>query len=208
GGPGPVAGQAIFTLSDVARRAAALANIARTVVDTFSRSVTVSPVGMLHLERVEMAPAGVERGELLATIPLAPGETTAVEQKEWTVTEEDLSTIVTDSLEDYTERGVTEKSELAQATVSESKRSQQLGLSSSISGSYGFVTFSASANFSTAIEATDSKKESRSEAKEITSKASSRVKKERKVTIQTKTVTGTEETTTRELTNSSATDAL
>jgi hypothetical protein len=155
-----------------------------------------------------MAPAGVERGELLATIPLAPGETTAVEQKEWTVTEEDLSTIVTDSLEDYTERGVTEKSELAQATGSESKRSQQLGLSSSVSGSYGFVTFSASANFSTAIEATDSKKESRSQAKEVTSKASSRVRKERKVTIQTKTVTGTEETTTRELTNTSDTDAL
>jgi hypothetical protein len=38
---------------------------------------------MLNLERIEMSPAGLERGELLATIPLAPKERTSVVQKEW-----------------------------------------------------------------------------------------------------------------------------
>ncbi len=187
---------------------AALHQVARAALSTFTQAMAVSPIGMLHLERIEMSPAGVERGELLGTIPLAPGETTAVEQKEWTVTEEELSTIVTDSLEEYTEKGVTEKSELAQATTSESKRSQQLGVGATLSGSYGFVTFSASTNFSTALEATASAKASRTQAAEVTSKASSRVRKERKVTIQTKTSTGSQETTTREIRNASATDGL
>lgn len=183
-------------------------HLAQEGLDSFTRLIHISPIGMLHLERIEMHPVGVERGELLATIPLAPGETTAVEHKEWTVTEEDLSTIVTDALEEYTERGVTEKSELAQATTSESKRSQQLGLSATLSGSYGFVSFSATSTFTSALEAAESKKDSRTQAKEVTSKASSRVRKERKVTIQAKTVTGSQETSTRQIVNPSTTDGM
>lgn len=197
-------------LSERLQKQIALVRVARQSIDVFVQQAkkTISPIGLLHLERIEMVPAGIERGELLATIPLAPGETTAVEQIEWSVTEEDLSTIVTDSLEEYTELGVTEKSELAQASTTESKRSQQLGLSASVSGSYGLVTFSTTSTFNTAIEASQSRKESRTQAKELTSKASSRVKKERKVTIQTKTVTGTQETTTRQLVNASPTDPM
>lgn len=187
---------------------AALYQVAKAALSNFTQAMTVSPIGLLHLERIEMSPAGVERGELIGTIPLAPGETTAVEQKEWTVTEEELSTIVTDSLEEYTEKGVTEKSELAQATTSESKRSQQLGVGATMSGSYGFVTFSTSTNVNSALEATASTKASRTQAAEVTSKVSSRVRKERKVTIQTKTTTGSQETTTREIRNTSATDGL
>jgi|GEM_PF-1488752 len=182
----------------------ALLQISRDALNAFRAAMRVSPIGMLHLERIEMSPAGVERGELLATIALAPGEKTAVEQKEWTVTEEELSTIVTDSLEEYTEKGVTEKSELAQSTTSESKRSQQLGIGATLSGTYGIVTFSTSTNFSSAVEASSSGKESRTHAQEVTAKASARVRKERKVTIQTKTTYGSQETTTREISNPSA----
>ncbi|WP_411282740.1 hypothetical protein [Lapillicoccus sp.] len=124
------------------------------------------------------------------------------------MTKEGLSTIVTDSLEEYTEKGVTEKSELARATTPESKRSQQLGVGTTLSGSYGFVTFSASTDFSTALEATASTKASRTQAAEVTSKASSRVCQEREVTIQMKTSTGSQETTTREIRNASTTDGL
>lgn len=187
---------------------AALAHAAKQAVATFIGAVEISPVGMLHLERIEMSPAGVERGELLSTIPLAPGETTAVEQKEWTVTDEELSTIVTDSLEAYTEKGVTEKSELAQAATSDTKRNQQLGVGATLSGSYGFVTFSTTTNFSSAVEASESRKDSRTQAVEVTQKASSRVRKERKVTIQTKTTTGSAETTTRSIRNASETDGM
>ncbi|MCU1556129.1 MAG: uncharacterized protein JWN09_124 [Microbacteriaceae bacterium] len=190
------------------RDLAALVHAAKQAVSTFSAASEISPIGMLHLERIEMSPAGVERGELLSTIPLAPGESTAVEQKEWSVTDEELSSIVTDSLESYTEKGVTEKSELAQATTSESKRSQQLGVGATLSGSYGFVTFSTTTNFSSAVEASQSRKDSRTQAVEVTQKASSRVRKERKVTIQSKTTTGSQETTTRSIHNPSDTDGM
>ena len=61
-------------------------NSGLTAVHGFGQSSTASPLGMLNLERLEMVPAGVQRGELIATIPLAPMEQTAVAQKEWSVT--------------------------------------------------------------------------------------------------------------------------
>ncbi|MFJ5307395.1 type II secretion system protein GspG [Streptomyces sp. NPDC088350] len=174
---------------------------ASAAVGAFENAVKVAPIGMLHLERIEMAPAGIERGELLATIPLAPGEQTSVVHKEWSVTDEEFSTIVTDSLENYSEKGVTEKSELAEATTSQSKRNQQLGLDASLSGSYGMVTFAASTKFSTSLDTEQTVKDSRTHASQVTAKASARVRKERKVTIQSSTETGQQETTTRTLVN-------
>lgn len=185
-----------------------LVTMAAAALDTFANAVKVSPIGMLHLERIEMTPVGIERGELLATIPLAPGEETSVVQKEWTVTNDEFSEIVTDSLENYSEKGVTEKTELAEATESQTRHSQQLGLDASVSGSYGFVTFSTSAKFSTSLDTSESRKASRTHAAEVTGKASSRVRKERKVTIQTSTEHGQEETSTRKLVNPSKTDTM
>jgi hypothetical protein len=199
------------SVSDIATQIAlaqSLVTTAKGALDTFTNGLKISPIGMLHLERIEMAPAGIERGELVATIPLAPHETTSVTQKEWTVTSEELSSIVTDFLEDHSERGVTEKSELAQATESQTKRNQQLGLDASVSGSYGFVTFSTSAKFSLTTDITESTKASRKHASEVTGKASSRVRKERKVTIQSTSTTGKEQTNVRTLTNPSDTDAM
>jgi type II secretion system (T2SS) protein G len=184
-----------------------LVTAAQGAVNAFTNAVKISPIGMLHLERIEMSPAGIERGELLATIPLSPGETTSVVQHEWTVTNEEFSSIVTDSLENYSERGVTEKTELAQATSSETKRSQQFGVDASLWGSFGFVTFATNAKSETALSTDQSEKASRNHSKEVTAKASSRVRKERKVTIQTSSTTGQEQTNTRTLTNPSTTDS-
>lgn len=188
--------------------AASLVNFAKAALDGFTSAIQISPIGMLHLERIEMAPAGIERGELIATIPLAPGEMTSVEQKEWSVITEDFSSIVTDFLENYSEKGVAEKSELAEASESQSKHSQQLGLSASLTGSYGFVTFATSAKFDLSQSDEESKKASRKDVKDVTAKAATRVRKERKVTIQTSSVTGSEETTTRILENPSDTDSM
>jgi Type II secretion system (T2SS), protein G len=177
-------------------------------INAFENAVHATPVGMLHLERIEMAPAGIERGELVATIPLSPGETTSVEQKEWSVTSQEFSSIVTDYLENYSEKGVTEKTDLAESSESQTKHSDQLGLNASLSGSYGFVTFSTSANFNTSSEDDETKKASRDHATEVTQKASSRVRQEHKVSIQTSSIVGSSETSTRTLTNPSATDTM
>lgn len=199
-----------LTAAPVAQRAVALSLVtfAKGALDTFTKAVKVSPIGILHLERIEMEPAGVERGELVATIPLAPGETTSVTQKEWSVTSQDFSSIVTDFLENYSEKGVTEKSELAESTESQTKHSEQLGLNASVSGSYGFVTFASNASANIADSSDETRKQSRNDAKEVTSKASSRSRKEHKVTIQVSSTTGKEETSTRTLTNPSTSDTM
>jgi hypothetical protein len=161
----------------------------------------VHPIGMLNLERLEMTPAGIERGEILATIPLAPGEKTAVDQKEWSVTSKEFTSIVTDFKENYSETGVTENTELARSTSSETQHSNQFDLDNTVSGSYGFVT----ASLSTALDRKDALKQGETDSKKhsisVTKKASSRVKQEHKVSITTRTVSGTSVETTRILEN-------
>ncbi len=179
-----------------------------SAIRDFQSNVAATPIGMLNLERLEMTPIAVQRGELIATIPLAPGETTSVIQKEWSVTSSEFTSIVTDSLENYSETGVTEKSELAQATDSQVKHSNQFNINSSVSGSYGFVTASVAASYSVQDETSTSAKDSRSHAVATTRKASSRVKQEHKVTISTNTESGTSLSTTRSLVNPSTTDAM
>jgi hypothetical protein len=175
---------------------------------SFEANVTATPIGMLNLERLEMTPAGIEQGELLATIPLAPMEQTSVVQKEWSVTTKEFTSIVTDSLENVSETGVTENTELAQSTNSQVQHSSQFNINATVSGGCGFVSGSVSTNFGTQDSSSRSAADSRKHALETTRKASSRVKQEHKVTISTSTVTGTSETTTRTLQNPSTTNPM
>jgi hypothetical protein len=192
---------------DLARAYARLM-ITENALATFVNAVQISPIGMLHLERIEMAPAGIERGELVGTIALAPKEQTNVVQKEWSVTSEEFSSIVTDSLENYSEKGVTEKSELADATSNQTKHTSQISLGASVSGSYGTVSFSTNASLGINDSAEQSAQASRKQTSDMTSKASARVRKERKVTIETQATVGSEDVTTRTLVNPSDSQSM
>src|SRR6185437_13305202 len=80
-GPGPTTGAApsaaagsvsaaVVAVSSAELAAAVnLVSAAQTAVDAFANAVKISPIGMLNLERLEMSPAGIERGELISTIP-------------------------------------------------------------------------------------------------------------------------------------------
>jgi hypothetical protein len=182
--------------------------VAHVAVNNFEQNVAVAPIGMLNLERIEMTPVGVERGELLATIPLAPLEQTAVTHKEWSVTSQEFSSIVTDSLENVSATGVTENTELAQSVSSQATHSSQFNINSTVSGGYGPVTVTLSTGFGTQDQSSQSASDSRKHAVATTRSASSRVKQEHKVTITTSTVTGTSETSTRILQNPSSTDPI
>ena len=81
-----------------------------------------------------MATAGIVRGELIATIPLAPLEETAVAQKEWSVTSKEFTSIVTDFSENHSETGVTDNTELAQSTTSQLQHSNQFNITGTVSG--------------------------------------------------------------------------
>src|SRR5450631_2792775 len=171
-------------------------------------NTTVSPIGMLNLERLEMAPAGLERGELIATIPLAPLEETAVVQKEWSVTTKEFTSIVTDSLESYSETGVTDNTELAQSTTSQLQHSNQFNITGTVSGGIPLISGSASSGFTGQDSESDSATDSRKHATAVTQKASARAKQEHKTTISTTTVSGSSETTSRMLKNPSPTDPI
>ena len=54
----------------------------------------VDPVGLLHLERLTFQPAGIERGELVYSVPLAPSEEVSISHKEWSHTTEEFERIV------------------------------------------------------------------------------------------------------------------
>ncbi len=185
-----------------------LLNRASVANKGFDLNVNTSPIGMLNLERLEMTPAGIERGALIATIPLAPGEETSVVQKEWSVTTKEFTSIVTDSLETYSETGVTDNTELAQSTTSQISHANQFNITGTVSGGIPLISGSVTSSYGAQDTSSQSATDSRKHAVAVTQKASSRAKQEHKVTISSTTVTGTSEATTRKLVNPSLTDPI
>ncbi|HEY6759965.1 MAG TPA: type II secretion system protein GspG [Baekduia sp.] len=177
-------------------------------VQGFQSRMTIEPVGNLHLERIEMYPAGVERGELVHSVPLAPGETVNISHKEWSVSEKEFEDIVDDYFEGYSEEGVAEKTDIAMSNDSQSQHSTALNLGASLSASYSSVTLTTSFGYSTASNETQSKKDSRNHSMALTRKASSRTKKDHKVTFKVTSVAGSEDQTVRIIANASDTDAM
>ncbi|MEU5896736.1 hypothetical protein [Streptomyces venezuelae] len=167
-----------------------------------------SRVGLMNLERLEMVPAGIERGELVATIPLAPLEETAVVHKEWSVQKKEFTSIVTDELETFSETGVTDNTELAQSTSSEQQHSNQFNVTGTVSGGIPVISGSASSGYTAQDSSSQSATDSRKHATTLTQKASARAKQEHKVTISTTTVTGSSQTSTRKLRNPSDVDPM
>jgi len=174
----------------------------------FNAHMAIEPVGNLHLERIEMYPAGVERGELVHSIPMAPGETVNVSHKEWSVTEKEFEDIVQDFFEGYSEQGVAEKTDVAMSTDSQSQHSTALNLGASLSASYSAVTLTTSFGFNAASNDSQSKKDSRNHSMAITKKASARTKKDHKVTFKVESVAGSEDQSIRVIGNPSQTDAM
>jgi hypothetical protein len=104
--------------------------------------------------------------------------------------------------------GVTENTELAQSTTSQTQHSNQFNVNATASGGIGFVTGSISTSFGTQGSSSQSASDSAKHAIATTRKASARVKQSHKVTISTTTVTGSSETTMRILQNPSTTDPI
>jgi hypothetical protein len=163
---------------------------------------------MLNLERIEMAPAGLQRGELVTTIPLAPGEETAVTHKEWSVTSKEFTTIVTDSLENTSETGVTDNTDLSTSTTSQNQHSNQFNITATVQGGIPIISGSSTAGMTAQDAGSQSATDSTKHATSLTNKASARSRTEHKTTISTTTVTGSAETSTRILKNTSATDPI
>jgi type II secretion system (T2SS) protein G len=174
----------------------------------FETRMAVEPVGFLHLERIEMYPSGIERGELVHSVPLAPSETVNISHKEWSVRQQEFEEIVQDYFEGYSEEGVSEKNDLAMSNESQSKHATALNIGASLSASYSSITLSTSFGYNATSDDQQSKKDSRNHSMTITKKASARTKKDHKVTFKVSSVVGSEDQSVRVITNPSDTDAM
>jgi hypothetical protein len=173
----------------------------QAAVDAFREQRTIEPVGFLHLERLEMTPVGIERGELVHSVPLTPHETVNITHREWSVRTEEFESLVQDFLENFSEEGVTEKAELAQAVESQTKHSTTANVSASASTSLPGVTLSTAASYSVADSNQRTERDSRKHAIDMTRRASSRTRKEHKFSFRVTSVAGEEDTSVRTITN-------
>ena len=185
----------IDALEEIDRKVGAV-NI---VIDALARR-NVQPLGLLHLEELEMTPKEMQRGELLYSLPLAPKEKVTLSHKEWAVRESDFTEFVQDSIENYSERGVAETDEIAMSSQSESRKTERTGM-----GTGGGVVLSGAAEAgSTVVTNSHSRQDSATHAKSITSRASSRSVRDHKVSFTVATVAGTEDFTSRLIENPNA----
>lgn len=177
-------------------------------LDGFQARMQVEPVGNLHLERIEMYPAGMERGELVHSVPMAPSETVNISHKEWSVTEKEFEDIIDDYFEGYSEEGVAEKNDIAISNDSQTKHATALNLGASLSASYSSVTLSTKFGYNATSDELQSRKDSRNHSMTISKKASARTKKDHKVTFKVTSVAGSEDQSVRVITNPSDTNAM
>jgi hypothetical protein len=177
-------------------------------VSGFKQSLRIEPIGRLYLERMEMYPVSIERGELVGTVPLSPQETVTISHKEWSTSSEEFESIVQDFFEHYSEKGVAEKSDASMASESETRHSNSFSFGASVSGGFGGVTVSTSLGLNETSDARESLRRSVANSREITQRASARTRKEHKVTFKLEAKKGTSDESFRTITNPSPTNAM
>ena len=176
-------------------------NRLRNRVDECEESLAAEHIGYLHLERMSFTPAGIERGRLVHSVPLSPGEEVNIRQREWSRTSEEFERIVTDYLEEFSEEGVTEKTELAQSVNSQKQHSNAFNTSVSTSGEAWGFSITASVGYNASESASKSEQITRNHTRELTSKASSRSKQEHKISFRVASARETEDETVQRIKN-------
>ena len=175
------------------------------LVDLFDKQSQISPIGRLHLERVEMYPAGVQKGELIFTVPMAPGETVTVSHKEWSTSSREYQEIVQDFFESYSEKGVAEKTDSSMSTENEATHASSLNFGASLSGSYMGVTLTTTLGLGSTSSERDSVKGSIQKSREVTEKASARTRREHKISMKLEQKSGSADSSFRTITNPAST---
>lgn len=171
------------------------------VLETLIKTMKVEPMGYLHLERLQFTPLGYERGELVYSLPMLPGEIVRLTHREWSRTENEYSKLVATESETASEETISEKSELTQSSNTQQQHSSAYNASVSTGYSgYGF-NISASFGYSCNNSEASSKQFATKQAQDITKKASSRAKKDSKITFKVTTTYEFEDLSFREIKN-------
>lgn len=179
------------------------------ILNAFKKRREIAPVGELHLERLEIYPVGEERGELMFTVPLAPSESVTISHKEWSTSSQEFSEIVQDYFESYSERGVAEKTDSSMSSENESRHVNSLNFGATASyNQIGIASVTTTLGLTNSDEERKSVKQSMQRNREVTEKASARVRKEHKVSIKLETKKGIEDSSFRTISNPYADRAL
>ncbi len=174
---------------------------AEKTLDALAELSAIEPVGFLHLERLTFTPVGYRRGELVYSIPLVAGEHIRFTHREWTRTETEYEEITSTSLETAVEDTLSEKSELAESVGTENQRSSALDASVDAEGGYGPVSISTHVGYNLEESERTTREQTAKRAQEVTRRASTRAKKEHKVTFRVTRETGIEDESYREIVN-------
>lgn len=189
------------TTEPAAQVAEAVTNLARLnlVTELFSASLTqmdLQPLGLLFLERLEMTPLGIERGELAYSLPLAPNEKVTLAHREWSVREDQFNEFIEDFQENFSEQGVAQTDDISQSTSTQSNHNNALSMSQPVAAANGVhVTSPVDASQSTSVDDTSTKEESKAQSRTLTALASTRTMKDHKISFTVTTVSGTEDFT-------------
>ena len=189
--------QILLAESELTRRLAAQV----VIMEAFARR-PVEPIGLLHLERLEMTPADVLRGELVYSVPLAPLERVSITHREWSTYQEEFSTYVRDYFEQYSERGVAQSEDVAMATSVQSRHGNALSMGQSpASADLALGMTLPVATGGDVVGDTRSREESRNEVRQLTERAATRTIKEHKLSFTITRASGTETASARQLRN-------
>lgn len=194
-----------MAISHVVPKAAEGAKSILAAIDAFQQMQKVEPVGRLHLERLQMTPVGIERGELISSIPLTPKETVNISHREWSIKSQEFESIVQDQFEGYSEQGVAEKTDIAQSTENQRRHSSALSFNANANASYLGVTLSSSVGYNANSSDDTAQRDSRNHTIDATRRASARVKKDHKTSFKVSSVVGAEDMSVRVITNPSDT---
>jgi hypothetical protein len=164
-------------------------------------SSLVSPIGWLHLERLSHSPTGIEHGELLYSLPLSPGERVAIVHKEWSNTEEEFQRLMSDQFEDYSERGVIDKTDMAEATETQQTHATAFSVAVTGSGGLGPMNVATTTGYSASDVDQASRKASIDHSQTLTKKASARARKEHRTSFRLAKKTQVEDQTIRWIKN-------
>ena len=171
----------------------------KLLADLFDQWLTerpLQPMGLLFLERLEMTPGAVERGELSYSLPLAPNEKVTLAHREWSVREEQFSEFIEDYQENFSEQGVAQTDDIALSTTTESSHTNALSMSQPVASAPGVhVTSAMDTTSATGVDDTESKAESKAQSRTVTALASTRTMKDHKVSFTVTTVAGMEDFT-------------
>jgi len=171
------------------------------LTELFSASLTqlpLQPLGLLHLERLEMTPLAVERGELTYSLPLAPNEKVTLAHREWAVREEQFSEFIEDQLENYSEQGVAQTDDISMSSSTQTQHDNALSMSQPVAPANGVHVTSpvdTTKSASSSVQDTTTKEESKSQSRTVTALASTRTMRDHKISFTVTTVSGMEDFT-------------